>query len=66
MLYYSDFTHTAGPVRPNQGYCGSCTMYTMADLMGTKAYYKWGSYRKYSVQQLVDCTYRKYRRRWSY
>ena len=32
----------------------------MADLVGARAYYRWGSYRKYSTQQLVDCTYKKY------
>ena len=35
-------------------------MMTVADLVGTKAFLKWGKYKKYSSQQLVDCTYRKY------
>ena len=33
----------------------------MADLAGVKAFYKWRSYRKYSSQQLIDCTYKRYK-----
>ena len=36
-------------------------MFTLADLAGTKAYKKWGKYTKYSAQQLIDCTYKRYK-----
>ena len=32
----------------------------MADLVGTKVYYRYGTYVKYSHQQLLDCTWYKY------
>ena len=36
-------------------------MFTIADLAGTKAYVKYGQYMRFSTQQLVDCTYKKYK-----
>ena len=59
MLWSVDFSNRAGPVR-NQGSCGACSYFTIADLVGTKAFNRWGYYVKYSPQQMLDCTYRKY------